>query len=291
MRVLLVHNPKAGGGTEVDRIVSLAERAGHEVQEQSVKENEWARALEADFDLVVAAGGDGTVCDVFKALAGSGHTATLVPEGTANNIARSLGLAEEDPALLIENWARGRLARFDLGRLTWNGGEEVFVESIGGGLFAAHLDRAETAERGDENKVEFGLRNLAGLVQEAVADEWGVVADGRDLSGRFLGVDVMNIRETGPNLPVASAAETGDGLLDLALIGEEHRFPLHAYVESRLAGGPIQAPPFAVVRARRVDLTPPAETLIRIDDEIAARDADEPVTALVDGAVRVLLPI
>jgi diacylglycerol kinase (ATP) len=200
-------------------------------------------------------------------------------------------LAEEDPALLIENWARGRLARFDLGRLTWNAGEEVFVESIGGGLFAAHLDRAEAAERGDENKVEFGLRKLAGLVQEAVADEWGVVADGRDLSGRFLGVDVMNIRETGPNVPVASVAETGDGLLDLALIGEEHRFPLHAYVESRLAGRPIEAPPLAVVRARRVDLTPPAETLIRIDDEIAARDADEPVTALVDGAVRLLLPI
>jgi diacylglycerol kinase family enzyme len=291
LNVLLVYNPSAGDGLDADQVVSITERAGHGVEARSVKEDDWSRAVEGDFDLVVAAGGDGTVRKVFKELAGTGRTATVLPVGSANNIARSLGLADVDLARLVEGWDRALVARFDLGRLTWGSEQETFVESVGGGLFAAQLDRAEEVEREDEDKIEFGLRNLAKIVAEAVEGEWRVLADGRELSGQFVGVEVMNVRETGPNVPVAPAADTGDGLLELALIGEEHRAELAGYVDARLAGRRAEPPRFDLLRARRIELTPLAETPVRVDDQLAARDADEPMTVLVDEGLRVLLPV
>jgi diacylglycerol kinase family enzyme len=288
-RVLLVYNPTAGDGLDVDRIVSLAERAGHAVEAQSVKEDEWAAALQQDLDLIAAAGGDGTVRKVFKRLAGTEHTATLLPVGSANNIARSLGYSDEDPERLVEGWTGGTHVRFDLGQLTWGSEHETFVESAGGGVFAAQLDRAERVEREPEDKVEFGLRNLVEVVPDAPAREWGVRADGRDLSGPFLGVEVTNVRETGPNVPLGSAA-TGDGALDLALIAEEHRGSFLEYLHSRLAGREAEPPRFDVFRAGRIELTPPGGAHFRVDDELVPRYHGEPVTAQVDGSVQLLLP-
>jgi hypothetical protein len=119
MRVLLVYNPKAGDGLDVDRIVSLVERAGHAVEAQSIKEDDWAQALDAEADLVAVAGGDGTVRKVLIELAGTGRVATLLPVGTANNIAQSLGLEEVDPDRLVHGWERGRMIRCDIGTVTF----------------------------------------------------------------------------------------------------------------------------------------------------------------------------
>ena len=142
MRVLLVYNPKAGDGLDVDRIVALTERAGHDVEAQSIKEDDWAEALLEEHELVAIAGGDGTVRKVLIELAGTGRVATLLPVGTANNIAGSLGLEEVIPTRLVDGWEGGRVVRCDIGVVT--GSErELFVETTGGGLFAELLVRAE----------------------------------------------------------------------------------------------------------------------------------------------------
>ena len=290
LRVLLVYNPTAGDGLDVDRIVSLAEDAGHTVDPRSVKEEDWARALKAEPDLVVVAGGDGTVRKVFKTTAGTECTTTLLPVGSANNIARSLGIADQDLGRQIEGWADGRRATFDLGTLSFGSQQETFVESAGGGPFAAQLERAEDVERQGEDKVEFGLGNIAAVVERAPAHAWGVLADGHDLSGDFLGVEVMNVRETGPNIPLAPAAETADAALDLVLIGHAHRASFMAYVDSRLAGRTVEPPNFDAHRARRVELEPPVDSPFHVDDELEPRPAGNTVTAEVGPAVRLLLP-
>jgi diacylglycerol kinase family enzyme len=289
MRVVLVYNPKAGDGLDVDRIVSLVERAGHIVEARSIKEDDWAHALAAEGDLVAIAGGDGTVCKVLIELAGTGRTATLLPVGTANNIAGSLGLEEVDPARLVQGWEGGRVVQCDVGAVT--GSErQPFVEATGGGLFAELLVRAETTERPDnEDKVAFGLRLLADLVPEAPAHEWRVLADARDLSGEFLAVEAMNVREVGPEVPVAPTADPTDGLFDLTLIGPEHRAALVAYVEARLAERRAELPQFDITRARRVELTAPDDAPLHVDDEFGPVESGS-VTATITEGVQVLLP-
>jgi diacylglycerol kinase (ATP) len=274
LRVLLVYNPTAGGDeTDLDPVVGLLEAAGHTVLSRPVKDDDWAAALGAEINLVAVAGGDGTVREVFKQLAGTSLQATLVPVGTANNIARSLGFpeVEEDAGRLIEGWAAGRRAWCDLGKLTFATGEELFIESAGGGLFGEVLVRAKKSEtnREGEDKIEFGLRALREIVDEASPLSWGIRADGRDRSGELLGVAAMNVRELGPRVPAAPAADPGDGLLELTLIEPAHRSALADYLDARIEGRPAEAPAFDVSRASRIELEPPGGVPLHVDDELA----------------------
>src|SRR5688572_15501512 len=91
LRVLLMHNPTAGGEVHSpEALIAIVEAAGHDVVWQSIKDSGWKEVLKEPADLVVVAGGDGTVRKVFIELAGRGVPATLLPVGSANNIARSL---------------------------------------------------------------------------------------------------------------------------------------------------------------------------------------------------------
>ena len=62
MRIILMHNPKSGRGdhSKKELMKSLA-KAGHEVIYQSTKQKNYKKALKQSADLVLAAGGDGTV--------------------------------------------------------------------------------------------------------------------------------------------------------------------------------------------------------------------------------------
>ena len=115
MRVLLVHNPKSGdddhGG---DQLIELITRAGHEVTYHKAKRS-WQSALDSEPDLVVAAGGDGTVSEVARAIGGRNMLVTALPLGTANNIAGWLGIAGVPVDQLVMNWDDGDMQPFDVG--------------------------------------------------------------------------------------------------------------------------------------------------------------------------------
>lgn len=69
--------------------------------------------------LVVAAGGDGTARAAAHVLAGTGHVLGLLPLGTSNNFARSLGIPVDPRAAGV--FAGGKVAAVDLGRYTPDG--------------------------------------------------------------------------------------------------------------------------------------------------------------------------
>jgi diacylglycerol kinase family enzyme len=93
------------------------------------------RALAAGADLVVAAGGDGTVRACAEALAGTGVPLALVPLGTANLVARALGVpAQAGRALEVAFGGRDRL--IDLGRVTGTGGASETGRDAGTGVEA-----------------------------------------------------------------------------------------------------------------------------------------------------------
>ena len=70
MRVTLMHNETAGAGSSHEEIESLLERAGCAVTYQSTRKATFENALDRPADLVLIAGGDGTVTKVARRLAG-----------------------------------------------------------------------------------------------------------------------------------------------------------------------------------------------------------------------------
>jgi hypothetical protein len=111
VRVVLIHDPSAGDEDHpAPDLVRRIEDGGHEVVADVAGRKALRDALGAPCDLVVAAGGDGTVNAAAQVLAGTGVPLTVIPLGTANNIAATLGCAG-DAAELIAGWERGALHR------------------------------------------------------------------------------------------------------------------------------------------------------------------------------------
>ena len=275
MKIDLVHNPTAGGGQSVDDLVSLITDAGHQVRHRS-SEDDWKELLQDPGDLLVAAGGDGTVRKVALAAADRGLPFAVLPIGTANNIAKTLEMLG-DAAALVESWSdEARTERpFDVGEVVAPWGSERFVESVGGGPVAELITRGR--EVGSDagllgRETDRALHLLGEIIRESRVHSWQIVADGVELSGAYIAVEVMNIRFAGPNVPLAPAADPSDGRLDVALVGEGDRDALLEYLDGRLRLASGQLPALRVEPARRIELVAPAGVRLHVDDRVWPSD-------------------
>ncbi|MGR3741349.1 diacylglycerol kinase [Companilactobacillus sp. DQM5] len=108
MRARLIYNPTSGHEimpNNVGGILDILEQAGYEASafrttaDQNSAKNEATRAAKAGFELIVAAGGDGTINEVVNGIAGLDKRPQLaiIPAGTTNDYARALKIPREDP--------------------------------------------------------------------------------------------------------------------------------------------------------------------------------------------------
>lgn len=265
MRIALVHNPKAGQGEiERDDIRLLLEARGHEVEEFGVKKHEVRRAIASGPDLIVVSGGDGTVgrAAVTCFLEGATMPFTVLPVGTANNIARSLGL-DRSVIDLMDAWPGMEARPLDVGRIDFAGEREHFIEAAGVGFIGTMLRRTPSRARklawrvrDIVTRTDLDLRKAHGVARLIRGQELlptAITADGADLGGDYVGIEAMNIREVGPNLCLAPTAHPGDGLLDLVLIRPNDRQALAERVHRRLTQSDPE--PRVVRRVKCVELT------------------------------------
>ncbi len=243
MRITLIHNPGAGQqDVSASALEKLVRRAGHQLRYQSAKEKHWVRALDKRADLVVVAGGDGTVASVTRRMVGREASVAILPLGTANNIARSLGLLKRPLEELVESWREPRRVKLDLGLVSGPWGERYFIEGVGAGLFAGLLVRSEEnrakGTKGKEKKakrparvVDNALRRLKEAAEIAQPVEIAARLDGVEISGRYLLFEAVNLPYIGPSLFIAPDNKAGDGQLEVVLVPEAQRRRLVRYLD------------------------------------------------------------
>src|SRR5688572_16732082 len=237
MRATLMHNPKAGDkGPSARKLMGWLENAGYAVRYQSTRKKQFAKALKEPGDLVIVAGGDGTVTKVARHLVGTGTPLAILPLGTANNIAGALGIGGK-PKRVIAALESARAASLDVGRVRSSWDDLRFFEGIGVGLFTEAMCLADSKDAAGDAQPKrkspvFGreLRFLRRALLHYKPLMWTIEVDGEDLSGEYLLCEVMNTGAIGPQLSLAPAADSADGLLDVILLGETHRERLHAYL-------------------------------------------------------------
>jgi diacylglycerol kinase family enzyme len=300
VRVTLIHNPGAGSTGEKDaaKLEKLLSRAGHKVRYRSSKERGWKRALKKPADLVVVAGGDGTVGRVIRRMVGRGVPVTLLPSGTANNIGRTLGLLERPFEDLVRGWETARRVKLDIGVAKGPWGERYFIEGVGAGLFANLLaaPKKKGAKVGKpEDVVDRALRRLHDMTVHCESVDVSATLDGQDISGRYLLFETINLRYVGPNMFLAPEGKTGDGLLDVVLVTEDERARLLEYLD-KWQDNPERRAVLPTRRGRRLKIEWPGYEL-HIDDKLYPREDDEHdemagiVEAWIEsGAVELLVP-
>ncbi len=87
-----------------------------------------------------------------------------------------------------------------------------------------------------EEELERDLLLWTQLLRHAKPEHHQIRLDGRDLSGDYLLVEVMNTPTLGPRLQLAANADPTDGLVDLVLAEEKHRRALEDALRRRLKG-------------------------------------------------------
>lgn len=235
MQATIIFNSNAGGANRVD--VPALERALHDagydpVSHATADETELDRALDAASGLVVAIGGDGTLRATALRLLGRDLPLTVLPLGTANNIARTFGV-EGDPLKLASGLRDPHKRPLDVGVVRAPWGEQHFLEACGVGLYADTL-AAYDPEEG--KSVQRALSALSSTLGTYAPLDLHAKIDGRDASGGYFLFEALNTTATGPRLRLAPSADPSDGLLDFVLVDASERDSTLAYLRALLVG-------------------------------------------------------
>ncbi|MFF6906882.1 diacylglycerol kinase family protein [Streptomyces sp. NPDC012389] len=219
---VVIVNPTVTDTATRDRLRLVLAQRGHtdvtfvETTEQDTGGGQAADAVRGGAGLVVACGGDGTIRAVADALAGTGVALAVVPCGTGNLLARSLGLPL-DPADALAAGLTGERRALDLGTISGDGTARThFTAMAGAGLDAAVMestsDRAKSA-LGWPAYVLTGLGQLRGpRIRLAVTLDGGPA-----LRRTARMVLIANIGTVQGGTALVPGARPDDGLLDLAL--------------------------------------------------------------------------
>lgn len=264
MRALLIHNPMAGSGRYTrEKLLGHLDKAGITTRYLTADDDAYKDALvEGDVDLVIVAGGDGTVAKIARNMPNRRMRFTVLPVGTANNVARSLAI-EGDVAALIAKLEDAPERRLDVGCVAGPWGTWHFLESVGWGALA-HVVDVGVPDSSGEDKIARGRELFAEILEGAKPSHIRFELDGHAIEGDFMFVEILNIGMTGPRVMISPSAEPGDGLLDIVYLPAARKQEMIDWLRSQPEAKPI---PLTEIKAKTAKLSW-RDGPLRVDDEV-----------------------
>jgi YegS/Rv2252/BmrU family lipid kinase len=203
-------------------------------------------AEQQGFDTIVAAGGDGTVHSVAQGMVNSRLQMGIIPMGTANNIARVLGLplkVEEAMDII----ARSKVQKIDVGRVAGR----YFLEAAGVGLFA---DAFAAFGKDEPRKWQIlrNLRVLGPMMWNPPVRNLQLTLDGVAEKDAAVWIAVSNSSYIGDNMQLAPDASMEDGEFDVIIVGAMNRHELLQFIIALYRGKHLELPKVRRVRAKSI---------------------------------------
>lgn len=214
------------------------------------------QALKEDVDVVIAAGGDGTVRYVAEVLAGSGKALGVIPLGTGNLLARNLGIDVTDPETAARDCLLGTNKAIDVVRTRADGSPQgqLFLVMAGMGFDAsvmADTDAGLKDKVGWLAYVDAGIRNLAGKPVKAK-----ISIDGRPpVRRRVRSVMVGNCGKVQGGVEIFPGALVDDGILDLVVIAPSGTFGWLGVLAGMLGKGRSKDPAVEYFQGKSAEIT------------------------------------
>ena len=297
MDVVLLHNAKAGNESWSRRdLVKLVRRAGYKPIYFPLRLALNEPKLLDQGEFVIVAGGDGAIRKTALALIGRDKPIAALPLGTANNIVRSFGLPLR-PEEIIAGWRQPRTRPFDVGVIEGPWGRRHFIEGVGIGLISRSIavieeidEEAVYALKKPKHKLHRDICVAAALAREMRPLHAQLTFDGRDVSGEFLLLEVLNIRRAGPGVELAPQASPWDGRFDVVTATVAQRDRLLRTLKARLKDK-SRVSSLTTRRARHLHLQLHEPCEMRIDDGTISIEADTTVEITIKpGALQFILP-
>lgn len=287
MRAVLIINPVSGDDVPNEEKVSSVQTylaRGAFVTEVRYTTPELSaaqiarEAVASGIEIIIAGGGDGTISEVARELVHKTAILGVIPIGTFNNIARSLGILPELP-IACTIITEGHVREVDVGQAN---GERYFFEAAGAGLDATLFPIGEEIKGGhwtrifEAAKLTFQYRTspivltLDMPLREALAPEQHRLLSKQQLAEhtvrrRALLTVVANGPYYGGGYTVAPGARLSDGRLTISVYRNFSKIELFRHFRSISRGRFNYHPKIETYSARKVTLSSPEPLPVHVD--------------------------
>ena len=213
---------------------------------------------------VISVGGDGTVHEIVNSIYGKGVELGVVPLGTGNDFARTIG-TPLDPEQAARVALTGRTSAIDLGQVDG----EIFMNVAGVGYDAEVAAEANRMGMLINGQITYITSLLKMLVKYRCADVT-IDIDGRAMSGRILLVAVGNGKYYGGGMKITPGAVIDDGVFEIVVAGDLTRLETLMTLPKVYTGRHIEHPKASTHTGRRVRIESRERLSVHADGEIVA---------------------
>ncbi len=303
MRTILILNPTSGSSSLAPQDNQAETSEQHEeailagLRTHNIEPEVWhttpddpgsglaKKAASEGADVIIAAGGDGTIHAVASGLIGTTSTLGIIAMGTMNNLAHSLSIPDtiEGACAIIAN---GETKKIDIGNIN----NHVFLEVAGIGLEAVLFPAAEEIKsRGIVSTIRGtvdGLRSLFSFKPASVK----VSFDGhKNRTYKVLQITVCNSPYYGVHLQVAPGTLMDDGLLDVVIYKNFSKFEFIRHGISITQGKRILEP--KITRRKVKTLRIAADYPVAVHADGVAHGHTPALISVTPGALSVRVPM
>lgn len=275
-RARLIYNPTSGREEMRRRLPDILQR----LDEGGIETTVHATTGEGDatlaaidaaqrgYDIVIAAGGDGTIYEVVNGLADQEHRPDLgvFPLGTTNDLSRALGISRqwEDYCDLV---LRGESRPIDLGRAN----DRYFINIAGGGSLTELTYEVPSRLKTMIGQLAYYFKGIEKMVN-LTPMQLKIEAEGQgEIEGEFMIFLIGNTNSVGGFEKLMPDARIDDGLLDVILLKKCNLAELIRVVSMAQRGDHFNDPNVIYFRTQRLEVTSPNNVLLNLDGELGGR--------------------
>ncbi len=190
-----------------------------------------AKAAREKYDLIIAAGGDGTINEVINGMANSKATLVIIPFGSTNVLACELGIPN-DPEEAAELITEGKKIKMDLGYAETSKESRYFSMMLGAGPFAQVIKDMTPKFKKRWGRFAYPF----GIIKLLFRYRWHEIYVKHKIDSIGYFVIMANIKYYAGEYEIADKANISDGLLDLVVINRKNPWDIIVLIFSFTIG-------------------------------------------------------
>jgi diacylglycerol kinase (ATP) len=221
-------------------------------------------AVERRYDLVVAAGGDGTINEVVNGLAEQDYRPQLgiIPVGTTNDFARALDLPRDDIIACADVIANGVPMPVDIGKMN----DKYFINIAGGGRLTELTYDVPIKLKTMLGQLAYYIKGIE-MLPSIKPTEVSIEYDGKLFEGEIMLFLVANTNSVGGFEKLAPDASLNDGMFTLLILKKANLADIVRVATLAMRGEHIHDKNVIYEKANRIKVQAKKDMMLNLDGE------------------------
>ncbi|QKS70452.1 diacylglycerol kinase [Paenalkalicoccus suaedae] len=267
----LIYNPSSGREhvkKHLPLILETLEKAGYEASAHATTgpdcaKNAAALACERGFDLIIAAGGDGTIHEVVNGMAEQENRPLLglLPGGTTNDFARALHIPKNIEEA-VQTLVQGQIRAVDVGKV----GPKYFINIAGAGTLTELTYEVPSKLKTMMGQIAYYVKGFEKLPRIKPTDVT-IEYDGKWFEGEVMLFLVSNTNSVGGFEKLAPDAYLNDGLFDLIILKKTNLADVVRLTGAAMRGEHLKDDNVIYAQANRIKIKAKSELMLNLDGE------------------------